>query len=166
MIAVLIDVVGEAFSPWVSNTGMFLIFHTDFEANDSIRASSAKCLSGLVRWVKKFQGITPELPVIGRTFTDALANAMASETETDSLIAQVNAIANIIDEIGQSFLTREELRELGDKCFSIVNKSLERVTENNQADKNWAAQKEDDDEDFDDEDYALVKEENNKEFDL
>ena len=70
---------------------------------------------------------------------------MASETETDSLIAQVNAIANIIDEIGQSFLTREELRELGDKCFSIVNKSLERVTENNQADKNWAAQKEVDD---------------------
>ena len=50
--------------------------------------------------------------------------------------------------------------------FSIVNKSLERVTENNQADKNWAAEKEDDDEDFDAEDYALVKEENNNEFDL
>ena len=91
---------------------------------------------------------------------------MASETETDSLIAQVNAFANIIDEIGQGFLTQDEVRELGDKCFRIVNKSLERVTENNQADKNWAAQKEDDDEDFDDEDYALVKEENNKEFDL
>lgn len=91
---------------------------------------------------------------------------MASETETDSLIAQVNAFTNIIDEIGQGFLTQDEVRELGDKCFRIVNKSLERVTENNQADKNWAAEKEDDDEDFDAEDYALVKEENNNEFDL
>ena len=91
---------------------------------------------------------------------------MESETETDSLIAQVNAIANIIDEIGQGFLTQDEVRELGDKCFRIVNKSLERVTENNQSDKNWAAEKEDYDEDFDDEDYALVKEENNNEFDL
>jgi hypothetical protein len=63
-------------------------------------------------------------------------------------------------------LTQEEVRELGDKCFRIVNKSLERVNENNQADKNWAAEKEDDDEDFDAEDYALVKEENNNEFDL
>ncbi len=82
---------------------------------------------------------------------------MESETETDILIAQVNAIANIIDEIGQGFLTQDEVRELGDRCFSIVNKSLERITENNQADKNWAAEKEDYDEDFNDEDYALVK---------
>lgn len=63
-------------------------------------------------------------------------------------------------------MTQDEVRELGDKCFRIVNKSLERVTENNQADKKWAAEKEDDDEDFDAEDYALVKEENNNEFDL
>lgn len=63
-------------------------------------------------------------------------------------------------------MTQEEVRELGDKCFRIVNKSLDRVNENNQADKNWAAEKEDDDEDFDAEDYALVKEENNNEFDL
>jgi hypothetical protein len=145
---------------------MFLIFHTDFDANDSIRASSAECLPGLVRCVKKVQGVTPDLHNIGRTFTQNLAKAMASETETDSLIAQVNAFANIIDEIGQGFLTQDEVRELGDKCFRIVNKSLERVTENNQADKNWAAEKEDDDEDFDAEDYALVKEENNNEFDL
>ena len=46
-------------------------------------------------------------------------------------------------------MTQDEVRELGDKCFRIVNKSLERVTENNQADKNWAAEKEADDEDFD-----------------
>ncbi len=118
------------------------------------------------RFVKKFPAVTPDLPGIGRTFILFLAKAMESETETDSLIAQVNAIANIIDEIGQGFLTQDEVRELGDRCFSIVNKSLERVTENNQSDKNWAAEKEDYDEDFDDEDYALVKEENNNEFDL
>jgi hypothetical protein len=47
-----------------------------------------------------------------------------------------------------------------------VTKSLERVHENNQADKNWAAEKEEDDEDFDQEDYAMIKEENNNEFDL
>lgn len=47
-----------------------------------------------------------------------------------------------------------------------MTKSLERVTENNDADKNWAKEKEDDDEDFDQDDYAMIKEENNNEFDL
>lgn len=63
-------------------------------------------------------------------------------------------------------MTQEEVRELGDKAIRIVTKSLERVQENNQADKNWAAEKEEDDEDFDQEDYAMIKEENNNEFDL
>ena len=87
MIAVFIDEVGEAFFPWVEQTAYVLLSLTDFDANDSIRASSAECLPGLVRCVKKVQGVTPDLHNIGRTFTQNLAKAMASETETDSLIA-------------------------------------------------------------------------------
>ena len=143
-----------------------LLSLTDYDANESIRASSAECLPGLVRVVKKVQGITPNLHNMGRTFTANLHKSMQKETETDTLIAQVNAFKDIIDECGQGFLTAEEVGDLGTKAVRIVTKSLERVDENNQADKNWAAEKEDDDEDFDDEDYAMIKEENNNEFDL
>lgn len=103
---------------------------------------------------------------MGRTFTANLHKSMQKETETDTLIAQVNAFKDIIDECGQGFLTAEDVSDLGTKAVRIVTKSLERVAENCQADKNWAAEKEDDDEDFDDEDYAMIKEENNNEFDL
>lgn len=91
---------------------------------------------------------------------------MVQETETDALIAQVNAFKDIIDEIGKGFMSQQEVQELGNKTIRIVNKSLERVAENNTADKKWSEEKEEDDEDFDDEDYALIKEENNNEFDL
>jgi inhibitor of KinA sporulation pathway (predicted exonuclease) len=73
---------------------------TDFDANDSIRASSAECLPGLVRVVKKVHGINANLHNMGRTFTANLHKAMQKETETDSLIAQVNAFKDIIDECG------------------------------------------------------------------
>jgi hypothetical protein len=34
-------------------------------------------------------------------------------------------------------LSQIEVQELGAKCLRIVNKSLERIAENNQADKKW-----------------------------
>jgi uncharacterized protein YoxC len=100
MLAVFIDEVGEAFYDWVDQTATVLLSLTDFDANDSIRASSAECLPGLVRVVKKVQGVTPNLHNMGRTFTQNLAKAMQAETETDSLIAQVNAFKDIVNEIG------------------------------------------------------------------
>lgn len=87
MLAVFIDEVGEAYYDWVDQTATVLLSLTDFDANDSIRASSAECLPGLVRVVKKVQGVTPNLHNMGRTFTQNILKAMSSETETDSLIA-------------------------------------------------------------------------------
>ena len=63
-------------------------------------------------------------------------------------------------------MTNEEVDLIGEKAVRIVTKSLERINENNEADKNWAKEKDADDEDFDDDDYAMIKEENNNEFDL
>lgn len=77
-----------------------LLSLTDYDANDMIRHSSAQCLPGLVRVVKKVQGVTPNLHNMGRTFTQNLAKAMQSETDTDSLISEVNAFKDIVDEIG------------------------------------------------------------------
>jgi len=143
-----------------------LLALTDFDANDSIRASSAECLPGLIRCVKKVYGVNENLHNMGKVFTTNLAKAMLQETETDTLIAQVNAFKDIIDEIGKGFMSQQEIQDLGQKTIRIVNKSLERVAENNAADKRWTEEKEEDDEDFDDDDYAMIKEENNNEFDL
>lgn len=105
MLAVFIDEVKEAYIDWVDQTATVLLSLTDFDANDSIRASAAECLPGLIRCVKGVHGINQNLYNMGKVFTQNLAKAMQSETETDSLIAQVNAFKDIIDEIGKGFLT-------------------------------------------------------------
>lgn len=78
---------------------------TDFDANDAIRSSSAECLPGLIKCVKKVHGVTPQLHQMAKTFNENIYKAMQSETETDALIAQVNAFKEIIDEVGNGFLT-------------------------------------------------------------
>jgi hypothetical protein len=87
MLAVFIDEVKEAFIDWVDPTSQVLVQLLDFDANDSIRASSAECLPGLVRCVKGVQGVNQNLYNMGKLYTQNLAKAMQKETETDTLIA-------------------------------------------------------------------------------
>jgi hypothetical protein len=88
---------------------------------------------------------------------------MTSETETDTLITQVQAFKDIIDECEQGLMNAEQVNMMGDKSIAMVTKSLERVEENKKAEKE---EPEDEDDELDAEDLALLKEENNNEHDL
>ena len=88
---------------------------------------------------------------------------MTNEIETDTLITQVQAFKEIIDECGPGLMDAAQVAHIGDKSISMVAKSLERVEENKKAEKE---EPEDEDDELDAEDLALLKEENNNEHDL
>ena len=88
---------------------------------------------------------------------------MTNETETDTLIQQVQAFKDIIEEAGPGLMTEAEVAHMGEKSISMVEKSLERIEENNKQSKE---EPEDEDDELDAEDLALLKEENNNEHDL
>jgi hypothetical protein len=54
---------------------------------------------------------------------------MKEETETDVLISQVSAVREIILEMGYEFLSEQEVQEIGDMSFRIIDKSLTRIDE-------------------------------------
>lgn len=113
--------------------------------------------------MKEKTGVTPELHALAKQFNENLYNAMTNETETDTLISQVAAFKDIIDEVGPGLMTPEEVAHIGEKSVSMVEKSLERIEENNKTQKE---EPEDEDDELDAEDLALLKEENSNEHDL
>ncbi len=64
---------------------------------------------------------------MAKTFNENLYNAMKNELETDTLITQVQAFKDIIDEAGPLFMTEAEVTHLGEKSIDIVTKSLQRI---------------------------------------
>ena len=85
----------------------------------------------MIKAMKTKTGVTPQLHVLAKEFNENLYNAMANETETDTLISQVAAFKDIIDEVGPGLMTPEEVAHIGEKSVSMVDKSLERIEENN-----------------------------------
>ena len=69
----------------------------------------------------------------------------------------------MIDAAGPGLMSAEEVNHLGEKSVSIVNKSLERIEENNKLPNDEV---EDEDDQLDADDLALIKEENDNEYDL
>ena len=87
-----------------------------YEANDSIRNSVAGALPGLIKCVKEANPNNHEYLVqMGMHYMDALWKAIKNETETDTLNCQVQAMKEIIDEIGVlpygTFMQQETLEQ-------------------------------------------------------
>ena len=68
---------------------------------------------------------------MAKEYNTNLYNAMQNELDTDTLITQVQAFKDVIDEAGPGLMSQEEVDFIGTKSISIVTKSLERIEENN-----------------------------------
>jgi len=100
---------------------------------------------------------------MAKTFNTNLYNAMKEELDTDTLIVQVQAFKDVIDEAGEGLMSAEEVEHIGEKAIDIVTKSLDRIKQNNEINNEEA---EDEDDVLDADDMAMIKEENSNEFDL
>lgn len=59
MLAVFIDELGGAFSPYVEQASEIILGHTKYFANDSIRSTCADALPGLIKCYKEAMGMCP-----------------------------------------------------------------------------------------------------------
>jgi hypothetical protein len=106
MLAVFIDELGGGYADYVEPTSKILLNLINYEANESIRNSVAGALPGLIKCVKEAQpGNQAILINMGRVYLEALWKAIQYEYETDTLICQIQAVKEVIDEVGNGFLT-------------------------------------------------------------
>lgn len=80
------------------------------------------------------------------------------------MICQVQAIKEVIDEVGAGFLTQETVDALYKQLVDMYYKSNQRINENNELAKN--DDKEDEDDEVDQDELEVIKEENKNEYDL
>ena len=163
MLSVFIDEVPDKIFDHVEQLSSLLMSLTSFSANDSIRQNSATSLPGLMKAAVARQIPTPQLHQMAKTFNANIYKAMQNELDTDTLIVQVQSFKDVIDAAGAGLMTAEEVAHLGDKSIDIVTKSLERIKQNNELPQEEV---EDEDDQLDADDLALIKEENSNEFDL
>jgi len=165
MLAVFVDELGSSYIGYVEQTQKILLSLIMYEANDSIRNSVASTLPGLIKCVKEAHPGSQDLIFSqGRIYLEKLFEAMKVETETETLSFQIQAMKDIIDEIGPGLMTPTILDTLTNHIFDMYAKSDERINENNSVVKKGDQEEVDEEEAQDDQE--LIKEENKNEYDL
>lgn len=89
---------------------------------------------------------------------------MDSETETDCLICQAQALKEIMEEAGENLLQPASVDQFADKVFEFIKQSENRIQDNNKYEKENMDGEEDDQ--LDEEDLLVLKEENKNENQL
>ena len=164
MLSVFIDEVPEVCYDYIGQLSTLLMAQTRYQANDSIRGTSASSLPGLLKAAKLKNVPTATIHQMAKEYNTNLYKAMQEELDTDTMITQMQAFKDVIDEAGPGLMTQEEVAHIADKSVDVVNKSLERIKQNNALPDE--AEIEDEDDVLDADDLALIKEENSNEFDL
>lgn len=100
---------------------------------------------------------------MAKTFNENIYKAMQKELDTDTLITQVQSFKDCIEAAGPGLMTAEEVTHLSEKSVDIINKSLQRISQNNALPNEEV---EDEDDVLDTDDLMLIKEENSNEYDL
>jgi len=165
MLAVFIDELEGGFADYIEPTSKILLSLVDYALNDSIRTSVAGSFPGLVKCAKDARpDDKATLVAMGKTYLEALVNALNQEQETEARVAQIQAIKDVIDEVGSGFFfDPEQVNTLAKLGLDQVEESDKRIEENNNMMKK---QDGDDEDDFDEDDEKLVKEENKGEYEL
>lgn len=163
MLSVFIDEVGEACYDYVEQISKILLSVVDYSANDSIRSSAAIALPGLIKAAKARGVAQDQIHSMARVYNEKIFKALEEEFDTDTRIPQIQALKEIIDEAGPGLFTADEVNHLGNKAIEHVDKSNQRIGDNKEYSKQ---EQEDEDDELDAEDIALLKAENQNEYDL
>lgn len=89
---------------------------------------------------------------------------MDTETETECLIAQSQAVKEIVEEAGDNLLQPESVDQFADKIFGFIKESENRIQDNEKYEKENQEGEEEDQ--LDEEDILVLKEENKNENEL
>ena len=131
MLEVFIDEVPEVCFDHVDHISALLLSLTSFSANTRIRSSSASSLPGLMKAGKVKNVDVAQLHAMAKAFNVNLYSAIEKEVDTDTMIVQVQAFKDIIDQAGPGLMNAEEVQHIADKTIDICASSLQRIEQNN-----------------------------------
>lgn len=105
MLIVFVEELGAGCFEYISQISQILLALTQFSASDNIRNSAAGALPSLLKCFKEAQPAnTADLHAMAKEYSNNIIEAMESETETDCLINQAQALKEIVEEAGNNLL--------------------------------------------------------------
>jgi hypothetical protein len=165
MLIVFVEELGSGFKDYIEQVSEIFLGLTQFYASDNIRTSCAGALSSLIKCAKEAHPDNVEaLHIMAKLYSNNLIEAMDGETENECLIAQAQAIKEIVEEAGHNLLKPESVDIFTEKIFAFIQQSENRIQENDKYQKENQEGEEEDQ--LDDEDLQVLKEENKSENEL
>jgi len=101
---------------------------------------------------------------MAKSYSNNIIQAMDTETETECLIAQSQAVKEIVDEAGDNLLQEDSVNQFVEKIFEFIKQSENRINDNDKYETENQDGEEDDK--LDEEDIMILKEENKNETEL
>jgi|APSaa5957512535_1039671.scaffolds.fasta_scaffold323614_1 hypothetical protein len=99
-----------------------------------------------------------------KKYCNNIIEAMETETETDCLICQAQALKELLDEAGINLLKKESVEQFHGKVWEFLEQSERRISDNNKYEKENECGGDDEDDGLDEEDLLVLKEENKNEY--
>lgn len=166
MLIVFVEELGGGCGQFIEQISEILLNLTQFSASDNIRNSAAGALPALIKCAKAaFPDKVAEMQIMAKKYSNNIIDAMESETETDCLICQAQALKEIIEEAGDNLLVQESVNQFHSKVWSFIESSENRISDNKKYEQE-NSNVEDEDDGLDEEDLLVLKEENKNEFQL
>lgn len=94
----------------------------NYTLNDSLRATAAEILAGLVEAKKLLQDSSAfsHAQELAKVFLSLLVQAVKEEFNRDALLSQLEAIGKILQSIGVAFLQQTEVNEVGQLVLKVI----------------------------------------------
>ncbi|CAD8204866.1 unnamed protein product [Paramecium octaurelia] len=156
MLSVFIEELKESFFPYFDSCTQLIVPLCNFNTDENIRSAACKCLVSLIENVKATNNVQ-QLVNGAKYFLGIILEAAEKEFDPMVIIEQVDCIKEIIDIVGQPFMTTEEVTQLSDKVFKLLLESDKRKAENEKMSK---------EEDVDEDEKTVIKEETETEEEL
>jgi hypothetical protein len=97
---------------------------TQFYGSENIRNTSAGALPSLLKCAKEAApDNTPLIHQMAKQYSNNIIDAMETETETDCLIAQAQAVKEILEEAGPNLLQPESVDLFWKKVLEFIQQS-------------------------------------------
>ena len=125
-ISIFVNTLKGKYWKYLDDTLRAALALVNYTLNDSLRATAAEILAGLVQAKKSLQdpNAMTHSQELARVFLSLLLKAVKEEFNKDALIAQLEAIAKILNVIGMAFLSQKEVNEISEHVvFMILEKA-------------------------------------------
>lgn len=131
MLIVFVEELGAGCFEYLEQINTIILGLTQFASSENIRTSAAGALPSLLKCAKEAQPQNIHLiHELAKQYSNNIIEAMDSETETECLIAQAEALKDILEEAGQNLLQPASVDQFADKIFEFIKQSENRIQGN------------------------------------